>query len=112
MSTFSINHSVKPMRICVVGLWHLGCVTAACLSKAGHQVIALDENADTVANLRRGKAPLFEPGLESCIAEGCASGLLRFETDRRAAAEADVVWITYDTPVDDNDRPQTTVVID
>ena len=30
------------MRIAVYGLWHLGCVTAACLAAANHVVVGLD----------------------------------------------------------------------
>ena len=100
------------MRVCVVGLWHLGCVTAACLAQAGHDVVGLDEDDAVVAGLSRGEPPLFEPGLAKLIAEGCAAGHLRFETDSRAAAAAEVVWIAYDTPVDDNDMPQTSIVTD
>ena len=46
------------MRVGVAGLWHLGCVTAACLADAGHDVIAFDPNADRVAQLRNGSPPL------------------------------------------------------
>ena len=43
------------MKVCVVGLWHLGTVTAACLASAGHQVIGFDFDHETippVLNLR------------------------------------------------------------
>jgi UDPglucose 6-dehydrogenase len=100
------------MRVCVAGLWHLGCVISACLAKAGHEVVGIDADAETVANLRRGKPPLFEPGLEDLVAAGLARGTLRFDTEPRAAAGAEVVWIAYDTPVDDNDVPQPAAVVD
>ena len=100
------------MRVCVAGLWHLGCVTSACLAKAGHEVVAIDSDEQAVANLRRGKAPLFEPGLDDLIAEGLAAGRLRFDTDPRAAKGAEVAWIAYDTPVDDNDVPQPAAVVE
>lgn len=100
------------MRVCVIGLWHLGCVISACLAKAGHQVVALDSSDETVSNLRRGKAPLFEPGLDELIAAGLAAAALRFETDPRATAGAEVIWIAYDTPVNDDDVPQVAAVVD
>ena len=100
------------MRVCVVGLWHLGCVTAACLARGGHDVVAIDRDRGVVDQLRRGKAPLFEPGLDEAIQEGLQDGRLRFDTDPAEAALADVVWITFDVPVDDNDEPQTDVVVD
>ena len=80
------------MRICVFGLWHLGSVTAACLAQAGHDVVGLDPDAETIEMLRRGEPPLFEPGLKELVAAGLSSGRLRFETDAaRAVADADVV---------------------
>ena len=101
------------MRICVFGVWHLGCVTAACLAQAGHNVVGLDSDTQTIERLRRAEPPLFEPGLKESIAAGLASHRLRFETDAaRAVAEAEVVWVTFDTPVDDNDVPQISAVVD
>src|SRR5438093_11181533 len=100
------------MRVCIAGLWHLGCVISACLAKAEHQVVGIDVDAQTVANLRKGKAPLLEPGLDELIAAGLAAGRLRFDTDPRAAAGAEVVWIAYDTPVNDDDEPEPAVVIE
>jgi UDPglucose 6-dehydrogenase len=100
------------MQVCVVGLWHLGCVTAACLARGGHHVVALDPDAALVGQLRQGKPPLFEPGLDDLIGEGLAAGRLRFESDPACAGVAEVVWVTFDTPVDDNDVPQPSVVVD
>ena len=93
------------MKVCVLGLWHLGTVTAACLAAAGHDVTGLDFDASVIENLAGGKPPLFEPGLEDLVKSGLASGRLSFTTDVAAAlGAADVVWVAYDTPVDDDDR--------
>jgi UDPglucose 6-dehydrogenase len=93
------------MRLCVYGLWHLGCVTAACCAEAGLETVAIDPDADVVARLRQGQAPLFEPGLDDLIQSGSKSGRLQFASDARAGvSRADVVWVTFDTPVDDEDR--------
>jgi UDPglucose 6-dehydrogenase len=92
------------MRVAVVGLWHLGCVTAACLSASGHDVIGVDTDEGTIAALRDGRAPLFEPGLDDLIAANLSTGRLAFSKDAAAVAGSEVVWITCDTPVDDDDR--------
>src|SRR5262245_8943850 len=93
------------MKVCVLGLWHLGTVTAGCLTDAGFTVIGHDDDASTVSALKEGRAPLFEPHLDGLLAKGLAAGRLVFTTDlARAMAEAEVVWVTYDTPVDDNDH--------
>ncbi len=92
------------MKICVFGMWHLGTVTAACLASAGHDVVGLDADAGVVDDLQNGNPPLFEPGLEDLVKAGIDAEQLRFTTDSKdALAEADVVWVTFDTLVDEND---------
>ena len=93
------------MRVVVFGLWHLGCVTAACVAAAGKEVVGLDPDATVVAALQRGEPPLHEPGLPALIAEGVAAGRLSFTSDaQRALAGADVLWVTFDTPVNERDE--------
>jgi UDPglucose 6-dehydrogenase len=91
------------MNVVVQGLWHLGCVTAGCLAAAGHRVVGLDFDADLDA-LRAGKAPLFEPGLDELLAAEQRAGRLSFTSDAaEALRQAEVLWVAYDTPVDDDD---------
>lgn len=97
------------MIVVVQGLWHLGSVTAACLARAGHHVIGLDHDADTVASLARGVPPVAEPGLADLLRDHAAR--LEFTTDPAAAARADVAWVAYDTPVDADDRADVEFVI-
>lgn len=92
------------MRVCVQGLWHLGSVTAACLASLGHEVVGLDSDKAVISSLNEGNAPLFEPDLNSLIADGIQSGRLRFTSDFEIACkDAEILWVTFDTPVDDND---------
>lgn len=93
------------MKVAVAGLWHLGSVTAACLAAAGHHVTGHDPNPPVVAACAGGKPPVHEPGLEDLFKQQIAAGRLGFAADpREAVSDADIVWITYDTPVDDDDR--------
>jgi len=92
------------MNICVLGLWHLGSVTAACCARH-FDVIGLDFDEATLSSLRAGKAPLLEPGLDELLAAGLESGKLSFTRDpKRACAHADLLWLTCDTPVNDRDE--------
>jgi UDPglucose 6-dehydrogenase len=101
------------MNVCVLGLWHLGTVTAACLASAGHDVIGLDFDARAVEALATGKPPIFEPGLEELIGRGAGDGRLRFTSDPAdALAAADLLWVAYDTPVDDHDRADVDFVVE
>jgi UDPglucose 6-dehydrogenase len=93
------------MRVTVYGLWHLGCVTAACLAEAGHDVVGLDPRPDLIDGLRRGRPPLHEPGLDDLLAAGVRAGRLQFSADpAEALAGAEVLWVTFDTPVNDRDE--------
>jgi len=93
------------MKICVLGLWHLGTVTAGCLTLGGHQVTGLDYDEEVVSNLKSGRPPLFEPGLEDLIRKGLAAGNLDFSIDPAEAVRgARVIWVAYDTPVDEEDN--------
>jgi UDPglucose 6-dehydrogenase len=92
------------MNICVLGLWHLGSVTAAGLAALGHRVIGLDFDDGRIADLNKGIAPIFEPGLEELIMRGLTSGNLRFSSTASDTKDIDVLWVTYDTPVDDDDN--------
>ena len=93
------------MKVCVQGLWHLGSVTAAGLASVGHDVIGLDSDGGTIMNLSLGLAPMFEPGLDELIKVGLDAGRLKFSSDaRHALDDVDVLWVTFDTPVDEEDR--------
>ena len=108
--------SAPHFKITVLGLWHLGSVTAACCAKhcgADELVIGLDFDEAVVAGLQKGKAPLFEPGLDALIAERLSTPLLRFTTDvRSACAFTDVLWVCYDTPVNDSDESDVAFVLE
>lgn len=100
------------MKITVAGLWHLGCVTSACCARI-FDVTGLDEDRAAIQHLNTGKAPLFEPGLDDLISQGISAGRLRFTTDPvEACASAAVLWITYDTPVDENDEADVEFVLE
>jgi UDPglucose 6-dehydrogenase len=100
------------MNIVVLGLWHLGCVTAACAARF-ESVIGLDFEPTVIKQLQNGIPPLFEPGLAESIGEGTQSERLTFSDNPiLACQDADLLWVCYDTPVDDNDVTDLTPVID
>ena len=100
------------MMVCVFGLWHLGSVTAACLASVGHQIVGLDFENDIVESLKDGTAPVFESGLDALLKEGLQAGRLHFSIDpKQSLAKINVLWVTYDTPVDEDDHADVDYVL-
>jgi UDPglucose 6-dehydrogenase len=98
-------------KVCVIGLWHLGLVTAAALSEMGNNVIGTDINTDVVTDIENGKLPVYEPGLEELISSERASSRLTFSADLMSSVKkANTIFIAYDTPVDENDQADLTII--
>lgn len=87
------------MKVAVIGVGHVGLVTAATLAHFGHDVVGLDEDAAKIETLKQGRAPFFEPGLQDLLDEVVGSGKLRFTEDAASAIEdADCAFICVGTP--------------
>src|SRR5437764_8233370 len=99
------------MKIVVQGLWHLGSVTAACCAQY-HEVVGLDFDPAIVSQLRKAEAPVSEPGLNELIAAGFARKRLRFSSSpMESCTGADLLWLCYDTPVNEQDESDTDFVL-
>jgi len=89
--------------IAVFGLGYVGCVTAACLAETGHQVTGVDRDAHKVQNVREGRAPFYEPGLEEIVKSNAASGRLRAcQTAAEGLEHASIALICVGTPSEPN----------
>jgi GDP-mannose 6-dehydrogenase len=87
------------MKVAVVGLGYVGTVTAACLAANGHDVWGVDVDAAKADDIRAGRSPVAEPGLDSLVAEGVARGSLHATTSCAEAVErADVSLVCVGTP--------------
>lgn len=87
------------MRVSIFGIGYVGAVTAACLCKSGHRVVAVDPNQTKVDLLNSGKAPIVEPELPELIREATAAGTLRATTDvADAIANSDLSIVCVGTP--------------
>ena len=65
-------------RVTVIGTGYLGLTHAVCLADLGHEVLAIDVDAEKIATAASGEAPFFEPGLEPLLRKNLDSGRLRF----------------------------------
>ena len=89
------------MNVCVVGLGHVGLVTAACLARAGHAVVGVDQERSRVECVSAGGSPVPETGLAEMIAEAVGAGRLSVTADLAAAvASTEVTLVCVGTPAD------------
>jgi GDP-mannose 6-dehydrogenase len=91
------------MKISVFGLGYVGCVSSACLSKEGHDVIGVDVNQTKVDIINEGKSPIVEKDLEDIIKDSVAcdrgNGRLRATIDSLEAIQnSDISLICVGTP--------------
>jgi GDP-mannose 6-dehydrogenase len=87
------------MRVSVLGLGYVGCVSAASLADADHQVIGVDVNEEKVAAVNAGRSPIVEPGLDDVLKRAVDAGRLRATTNTaEAVAHSDVSLVCVGTP--------------
>lgn len=87
------------MRIAVIGSGYVGLVSGACLADFGHNVTCVDVDERKIAELRAGNIPIYEPGLDTLVADNAKAGRLNFTDDlKNAVSLADVVFIAVGTP--------------
>ena len=87
------------MKVAVLGLGYVGTVTAACLAANGHDVWGVDVDTAKLDDIRAGRSPVAEPGLDKLVARAVADGALHATTsDVDALDEADVSLVCVGTP--------------
>ncbi|MBL7821403.1 MAG: UDP-glucose/GDP-mannose dehydrogenase family protein [Saprospiraceae bacterium] len=87
------------MNISIIGTGYVGLVTGTCFSETGNQVICVDINAKKVEDLKNGKIPIFEPGLETLFERNAEEGRLKFTTNLHEAVQhAEIIFLALPTP--------------
>jgi GDP-mannose 6-dehydrogenase len=91
------------MNLSVFGLGYVGCVSAACFAKEGHNVTGVDVSAGKVEIINSGRSPIVESGIGELINEVVASKRLRATTDAKEAVNSsDASLICVGTPSNQN----------
>ncbi len=91
------------MKLSVFGLGYVGCVSAACFAKDGHEVVGVDVNPTKVGIINEGRSPIVEPGIEDLISDVLTAGKLRASTDgSEAVRNTEISIICVGTPSNPN----------
>ena len=86
-------------RVSVIGVGYLGLTHAVCMADLGHEVLAIDVDADKIAQAAAGQAPFFEPGLEPLLRKHVETGRLRFtDSFEQVGVFAEVHFVCVGTP--------------
>jgi UDP-N-acetyl-D-mannosaminuronic acid dehydrogenase len=100
--------SARKAKIGVVGMGYVGLPVAALFARAGFHVVGVDVREDLVAAVKVGEVLMEgdEPRLADYVAEAVESGRLKATTDYAELADAEVVLVAVETPVDDSHKPR------
>jgi UDPglucose 6-dehydrogenase len=83
--------------VAVIGTGYVGLVTAAGFAELGSEVWCVDVDAEKIAGLKRGKIPIFEPGLAESVVRHRER--LHFSTELSPALEhARLLFVAVGTP--------------
>lgn len=87
------------MKISVVGTGYVGLVTGTCFAETGNYVTCIDIDKEKVESLRKGKVPIYEPGLDVIFQRNQREGRLKFTTDLSAGIKGStIVFLALPTP--------------
>jgi UDPglucose 6-dehydrogenase len=87
------------MNICIIGTGYVGLVTGACLAEFGMNLVCVDNDAQKIDLLKRGKSPIYEPGLEDMIQKNMKEERLRFSTSiKEGVTSSLVIFVAVGTP--------------
>ena len=87
------------MKIAVVGTGYVGLVTGTCFAETGNIVHCVDVNKQKIAALRKGKCPIYEPGLDVLLQRNIKEQRIVFSTDLKTAVKkSDIIFLALPTP--------------
>ena len=87
------------MKLCMIGTGYVGLVSGACFSDLGNSVICVDKDLNKINLLKKGKIPIYEPGLEEMVLRNIKNKRIEFSTNLESSIRnSDIVFICVGTP--------------
>ena len=91
------------MKLCMIGTGYVGLVSGVCFSDLGNDVICVDKDDNKINNLKNGKIPIYEPGLEELVQKNLKNKRLNFSTNlKESVKKSDIIFICVGTPTKRN----------
>lgn len=99
------------MKVVIVGTGYVGLVAGACFAESGQDVVCVDVDANKLEQLKSGKVPFFEPGLDDMVKHNWPERL-NFTTDLGEALDgASVAFIAVGTPPNEDGSADLSAVL-
>lgn len=87
------------MQLAIIGTGYVGLVTGTCFAETGNNVICIDIDENKINNLRQGKSPIYEPGLDTLLERNIKDKRLQFTTSLAdGIKDAKAIFLALPTP--------------
>jgi UDPglucose 6-dehydrogenase len=101
------------MKLAIIGTGYVGLVTGTCFAETGNDVMCIDINEEKIGQLKAGKTPIYEPGLENLLERNIRENRLHFTTSLKEGIQgASIIFLALPTPPGEDGAADLRFVLD